>query len=195
MSGKGLRWAMLTVGLMVAFAAPGVAQATVTDSEGNVAEEVEAVSTNTKWTVNIGGSPSTSECTTTRLALKPTPSEPKHLTGIGVATGHPGVEHDHPECSLSPSGLTMRTTSLTYTIDLAKRTADFSYTYDITHPVIGAIHCTFAATGAAVTYTAGSDAIGVAGAMTGSGGGICPTTASSHGDFTVTASGEPAVID
>ena len=180
---------------LVAFAVPAVAQATITNSEGGIATEPSALSTNTLSTTNIGGTASVLKCQTVKLNLKPTPGEPTHLTlNTWEAKGHEGSElgHADPECRATPSGITVTITNITATVKLnggGTGTADFSYTYKITHPIIGPQHCTFTATGAAVNYTPTSSAIAVAGGMTGEGGGICPTTGSIHGNFTVTSGG------
>ena len=198
--GKGRCWLIVAVGVLVAIAVPAVAQATITNSEGGIAAEPSALSSNTEWTTNIGGTSSRIECATVRLNLKPTPAEPTHLTlNSWEAKGHKtsGLGHADPECRAAPSGITVTISDVTATVKLnggGHGTADFTYEYTITHPIIGPQHCSFAATGVTVTYTPTSSAISVAGAMTGTGGGICPTAGNIHGTFTVTAGGLPTSI-
>ena len=198
--GKGRRWLIVAVGVLGAFAVPAVAQATITNSEGDIAGEPSALSTNTLWTTNIGGTASTFECATVRLNLKPTPAEPTHLTlNAWEAKGHKtsGLGHADPECRMGSSGLTFKVSAFIATVKLnggGTGTVDFSHAYTITHPIIGPQHCSYSATGAAVTYTPTSSAINVAGAMTGTGGGICPTAGNIHGTFTVTSGGLPTSI-
>jgi hypothetical protein len=179
------------IAAFVAFAAPA-ANAEVTNFLSDQAEHITAHSSNTTSTTPNG----TFECTTVTLTLT-YKSGTADYHGNGTATGTTANMED-THCEVQNTPIRVLITSITATVDLkggGTGTADFSYTYDITHPILGSIHCTFKGTGVGVTYVPTSDTVSIEGAMTGEGGEACANTGETSGSFTVTDEfGEPASI-
>ena len=180
--------AAVAVTALVALAIPVAAQAEpiVTNSLGEDATELTAVSTNLKTTTAAG----TLECGTVDLQLT---GGTGHYQGAGYAVGAGQGSHSGP-CK-SSSGLTLHVDSFEATIQLnggGTGTIDFTYTYRITSPS-GALHCDFNASGGAVTYAPTSSEISISTSMTGSGLG-CATTGNTNGTFAVTSEGESVSI-
>jgi len=182
---KKLTLLAMAVVALVVFAVPAAAQAEpiVTDSLGEEATHITAVSENTVSTTPVGKL----ECDTVDLTL--TGSTGKYH-GSGTAKG--GATEPHAGPCASSAGFHVHITSITAAVDLPAKTASFTYAYQLTTPM-GTLSCTFTASEAAVSYTSGSDKISVSGSMTGSGPG-CATSGSISGEFTVTSGGEPVVI-
>jgi hypothetical protein len=198
---KKLTLMALSVAALVAFAIPAAAQAEnplITDSLGGAAGTIEAHSGNTTTQTANGKL----ECATVNLDinLSENTNLKAHGSGSGSAegtpgktmTGHCGVSGVLPVHILS---ITVDTINLTKHGGQTTGTANFTYTYLITHPSLGEIHCTFTGTGVTVTAT-GEDTITVAGEVKKSGGSaFCAETGQLAGEFTVTDEfGSPAVI-
>jgi hypothetical protein len=170
------------IAAFVAFAAPA-ANAEVTNFLGDRAEHITAHSSNTTSTTPNG----TMECTTVTLTLTYKAGTADYH-GNGTATGTTANMED-THCVIQGTPIRILNTSMSWTFAFeggGKGTADFSYTYDITHPLLGSIHCTFKGTGVGVTYVPTSDTVSIEGAMTGEGGGACANTGETSGSFTVT---------
>lgn len=169
------------VAAFAALAAP--AQAVVTDSNGNRAEVIEAISEDTT-SATVNG---TIECETVYLAAAYTGGT-GHYEGEGEAFGANG-NHADPECTIKGTAVKVKITEIGVTVNFegaGKAKANFTYTYDITHPVLGSIHCTFKGTGVAVTYTATTNGIAITnGKMVGEGGGACAAEGTLNGTFKV----------
>jgi hypothetical protein len=182
----------MAVGALLAFALPAVASAQqITNSEGEPAANVTAVSTNT--VTNVPGGLQLG-CTTVNLAVNLTSNTPETSAGIltGTAEGNPYVSpQTHTGACSTNTGTPVQITSINGSIHLASgaNTASFNYAYDIA----GVIPCTFEGAGT-VTYVPGSDEISVVAPGTGAGEG-CPPVGTVEGSFTVLdENGNPAEI-
>jgi hypothetical protein len=185
---KKLTLLALALAALAAFAVPAAAQAEeiVTDSLGNEATHLEAVSENTIYMTGLG----TFDCDTVNLTLE---GETGHYSGSGTAEGHSG-NHEGP-CISQPSGLQIDVTSITATLSLdggGTGTADIKYNYSFTGSGF-TLSCKFVAAGASVNYAPKSSEISINGTMVGSGSN-CPPSGTISGDFTVSSGGEEVVI-
>lgn len=177
---------------VVAFAVPAAAQATVvTNAFGEAASTITAVSENTVSETASG----TLDCDTVNLHLAVTQSgSTAHGVGGGTAEGREGSHEG--ECHIAENGVPILITSIEATVELEEGgtgSANFAYTYDITHPVFGTIPCSFTGE-AVVSYPSGSNEISINGTLAGSGAG-CPTSGTIEGDFVVSDEfGLPATI-
>jgi hypothetical protein len=188
------------VAAIAAFAVPAAAQAenpVVTNNEEEPAKHITADGIGVKSTTNVG----VLNCTTVTLTIGLTSNTNNTATGsgTGTATGNPLIPTDTGECVSEPSGLPINITEIEVSsIDLGSGvgSAVFKYTFDITHPTLGNIMCTFTGT-ANLSYAATSDKIKLEnGALTGTQNiPPCPPNGSITGEFTVTDEfGSPAVL-
>lgn len=185
---KKLTLLAMAVGALVAFAVPSMASAAVTNSLGEAAETVDAVSENTVSVTNGG----TLDCDTVELNLSLTPETTAHYTGSGTAEGTTGSHEG--ACEITQNKTPVTVTSINATVNLnggGTGTASFSYSILVGH----AVPCVIDGT-ANVTYTPGSDVITLKeGKLTGTSTSPCPTAGTISGDFKVTSGGEAVEID
>lgn len=195
----------MSVAALVAFAAPA-AQASgplITNFLGEKAETIEAHGEDVKTVTETA----TLECATVNLHINlPTnAATTAHGSGTGTAVGTP-LKTMTGHCGTSV-GIPVHIKSVTVdTIHLTRHlnggvlettgTANFTYTYVLTHPQAGEIHCTFKGTGVKVTKT-GTDTIQVSGEVVKAepSSALCAAKGQLSGNFTVTDEfGEPAHI-
>jgi hypothetical protein len=188
---KKMTLLVAAVAAIAAFVVPAAAQAedpVVTNVNGEPAEHITLDGIGVKTTTSLG----VFNCatTTTTIGLSQNTNGTATGTGTGTASGNAIIPTDTGECAYEPSGLPINITSITVSsLDLGGGNGSvvFSFTWDITHPTLGNIMCTFTGT-AGLSYAATSDKIKLEnGALTGTQNiPPCPTNGTTTGEFTIT---------
>jgi hypothetical protein len=197
---KKMTLLVAAIAAIAAFAVPAAAQASepvITNNEEEPAQHITADGIGVKWTTSVG----LLNCTTvtTTIGLISNTNNTATGAGTGTAAGNPLIPTDTGECVTEPSGLQFNTTSITissFDLGAGKGDTTFSYTWDITHPILGNIMCNFTGT-AGLSYEATSDKIKLEnGALVGTQNiPPCPEKGSMAGEFTITDEfGSPAVL-
>jgi hypothetical protein len=175
--------------LMAAVAALGVmaisasAASAVTFKEGTtvvpVSSKVTGTSTNTQTVTSVG----TLKCTKVALnsSVKTNPGSPAVLnSGTGTATG----------CTAGAATVNIKTVTfepIEFLANHTNKSSKIKFTYEI----VGVATGCFLEGPATSTWTSGSSSIHVAASLTGGGGGLCPTSGTLSGDFSLETTASP----
>jgi hypothetical protein len=170
----------LSVGALVAFAAPAIASANTGQLTG-AGETLVGTSTNTK-TVTAAGTLVCSHVELEGEVQENGASGSMLGNGVGFTEGCE-VEQNHAPVTITDPTVT------TLTLNSSGGSATLTFISDIA----GVLVCHFSGT-VPVTWTAPSNTIHIAGTLTGTGAG-CPTAGSISGDFALSSGGEEVIVD